>query len=204
MLALSPNQRFLMSYILRLIVCCLVLINTNSLLAATEFKLGWARLDAAIQAEHEFQQYLKDVEVQKNLIAADKQKAQADLEMKVNKFKSAMAKLSDSARAAEEAQLSAEVNAFHQKSEEKIRKLEDEYNAKILEFQNKNQLLLDSIGRRNNYSVVIPSVLYVADEFKKNDLTAELISQYNKAYPVKPAAPKAPAKPSVKAPVSKS
>lgn len=190
-----------MSYLLRVIVSCLVLINANFAFAGADLKLGWVNFEAAFAAELEAQKYVKDLEAQENLIAVDEQKARTDIEAKMAKFKGAVAKLSDTARAAEEAKLSAEIGELQQKFTDRRSKLANDRSAKVTELENKNRLLVESLSRKGGYSMVFNSatVVYVSDEIKKNDLTQELIAQYNKAYPVKAAAPKAaPAKPAPK------
>jgi len=186
-----------MSYLLRLIVSCLVLINASSALAAPEQqKLGWVNFEAAFSAELEAQKYVKDLEVQENLIAADEQKARTDIEAKMAKFKGAVAKLSEAARAAEEAKISAEIGELQQKFSDRRAKLANDRSTKVAELENKNRLLVESISRKGNYAMVFnaATVVYVSDEIKKNDLTQDLIAQYNKAYPVKAVASKPAAK----------
>jgi Skp family chaperone for outer membrane proteins len=190
-----------MSYLLGRIVGCFLLLSTNYVLAAPEFKPGFVNFESAFAAELEAQKYVKELEAQENSIGADEQKARIDIENKMAKFKTSVAKLSDAARAAEEAKLSAEIGDLQQKFADRRTKLANERSAKVSELENKNRLLVESISRKGAYSMVFNSatVVYVSDEIKKNDLTQELVAQYNKAYPVKPAA----AKPAPKAPATK-
>ena len=177
-------------------------INAHSALAAPELKLGMVNFEMAFAQEQEAQKYVKELEAQENLIAVDEQKARTSIEAKMTKFKTAATKLSDAARAAEEAKLSAEIGDLQQKFTDRRSKLANDRAAKVTELENKNRLLIESISRKGGYAMVfnIATLAYVSDEIKKNDLTQELIAQYNKAYPVKAT----PAKPASAKPAPKS
>lgn len=186
-----------MNCLLRPLFYLTVLGSLNALAAplATP-KFGFVNFEAAFAQELEAQKYIKELEALEASIAADEQKARVDIEAKMTKFKNSMAKLKEDARMAEENKLSAEIGELQQKFNDRRNKLMADRQQKVAELENKNRLLVESISRKGSYSMVFnaASLVYVSDEIKKNDLTQDLVNQYNKAYPVKAAAPAAPAK----------
>src|SRR6516164_1385144 len=135
---------------MRYLFLFVVLINAN-IFAATELKFGFVNLEAVFSALHEAQKYVKDMEAQENLIVADEQKARIDIETKMANFKNAAAKLSDTARAAKEAEITAEIGALQQKFSERRAKITNDRAARVSEIENKILLLIESIGRKGGY-----------------------------------------------------
>lgn len=194
-----------MNYILRPLFCLAFLSSFNTLAAPTGLKIGHVNLDAAIAKQYEAQNYIKEVDKLQADLNAEEQKADALFEEQVTKYRNSMAKLGEKARADEEARLSTMYRDQKQGFANRRLKLEEDHRQKAPEFQNKNRLLVESLGKKGNYDIIIydQALAYISDDLKKNDLTEELVTQYNKAYPVKatPAAktaPKAPTKPGKK------
>lgn len=155
--------------------------------AVEPFKLGYVNFEVAFAQEQEAQKYTAELDKEERAILDKEQKARTDLEAKMAKFQQSAAKLSDKARAEQQTALGEEIN----KAQEQLNQLRNDLTQKrqriLSDLENKNRLVLESVSRKDNYSVVLNSValVYVSDELKKNDVTAKLVAEYNKLYPVK-------------------
>jgi Skp family chaperone for outer membrane proteins len=165
-------------------------------------KVGYVNFDVAFAQELEAQKYIKELETEDSKIREDGQSARVRIEAKlkilqseVEKFQGTMSKLSpESLQKKQEhlqkqqATIAQEANKMEEALNMRRQELEKRRHLVQGELENKNRLLLESISRKENYDMVLnaAALVYVSDGIKKNDITMKLISEYNKAYPVKP------------------
>lgn len=124
------------------------------------------------------------------------QKAQATIEAKVANFTKVSAKLSEKERKAQETALNNEYNLFQQKIMERKSNIDKERSEVLAELQKKSQFLLANIAKNKKAPYVLHSgaIAYIADKSAVTDLTQEMVTAYNKTYPVKKEPKKANAK----------
>jgi Skp family chaperone for outer membrane proteins len=167
-------------------------------------KIGYVNFDVAFAQEQEAQKFTAELEKEERAIVEREAKARADIETEIAKMQEGATKLSDKARQERNAALGDVIN----KKQEELNQKRIEHNQKrqhiLADLENKNRLLLESISRKENFSLVFNSaaLVYASDEIKKNDITSKLVSEYNKAYPVK-AEPVKKAPPAKKSPTEK-
>lgn len=168
-------------------------------------KIGYVNFEIAFAQEQEAQKYTAEVEKEERAILEGEQKARTEIEAKMAKFQESMAKLSEKARQDQQTALGNEINALQQQFTQRRSDLDEKRRRILADLENKNRLMVDSLSRKDNYSIVFnsASMVFVSEDIKKNDLTVKLVAEYNKTYPVKPEAPKKAAPPAKKAPVGK-
>jgi outer membrane protein len=174
-----------------------------SAIAAPEaMKMGYVNLEIALSQELEAQKYTKELEKEEQDILDAEQKAGADIEKKVADFQKTSAKLSEKAKLEQQTALGNEYNNLRQQFAQRRMDVNKKRQDILANVENKNRLLLESISRKEGYTLVFNSavLVYVSEDIKKNDITAKLVAEYNKAYPVKVEGPK---KPSVKDAIKK-
>jgi len=169
-----------------------MMLATSLFAAVDPNKIGIVNFDIAFRDEHEAQKLTKDLEKEEQEILDTEQKASMEIEKKVAEFQKNMPKLSDKAKMDQQTTLSNEYNNLRQQFAERRVNVNKKRQEGVANLENKNRAKIESIARKENYSLVLNSaaVIYASDEVKKNDITSKLVTEYNKEYPVKAEAPK--------------
>lgn len=158
-------------------------------------KIGYVNLEIALSQELEAQKFVKELEKEEQDILDAEQKASMEIEKKFADFQNSMSKLSEKAKMDKQNALGTEYNSLKQHFSQRRMDVNKKRQDIVTNLENKNRLKLESISRKEGYSMVFNSaaLVYVSEETKKNDLTAKLVAEYNKDYPVKVEGPKKPA-----------
>jgi|GEM_PF-6818500 len=159
----------------------LVLFSGNLLAHLT---IGYVNIELAFSQEHEVKKYLAEVKEEEDKIEQAKLKAQAEIQAEMAKF----SKLDDKAKQTQQIALGKKIEALQAQFDQQKAELTKKYQAKHEEFLKKNQLLSDAISAERKYDLTLNSmaIASASEAAKKNDITAELVKRYNKAYVVAP------------------
>ena len=147
--------------------------------------------------------------MEKQAAAVDiwEQEVKGKIEPKIKAFQESVPKLSEEKRKAEEAKLSDEINKVQQESVKRRQKLTTDQESKLHDLKTENAALVKTLATKGNFDMVLnaAAIVWVSDKVKKeNDLTKQLVDEYNKKNPVtskgvvKPTEGKKDAKPSKK------
>jgi Skp family chaperone for outer membrane proteins len=174
-----------------LIAVGLLLFAVGSVSPTAPIKIGIVDFQRAIGGEDLAKQIMETLEKDEKSLLGAEQTAQTKLEKDLDAHRVAKEKMAAAAVMKAEQALSQRIETlrmeFGKKREEHAQKIQDKQN----DLKMKNNLLVESIARKRGYDLVLPvEVLpYVSESFKKaNDITDQLMADFNKAYPVAPPA----------------
>jgi Skp family chaperone for outer membrane proteins len=155
--------------------------------------IAYVNFQQAFAQEEEVQKRMKVLEEEEIKIAMDEQKARESIEKEV----ALMNKLTEKARLEKEKALGEKVNSFQKDFTDRRTVLTKKREEAVADLENKNKLLIESLAKRNGIDIILNSaaMVYASENLKKNDMTLELINDFNKAYPV---AKETPVKPATK------
>jgi hypothetical protein len=165
-------------------------LNASAAFADSPMKTCSIDIQAASEKESEVQQVLADFKTREKVLDDKQKKARTTLEPKI----AALQNLKPEARAAEEAKLSGEINKLQEEFTKEADKIKADFEAVLKDMREKNRLLAISFAKEHGcdelHTDIVP--IAISDRAKKNHLTNEFVTKYNKTYPAK-AAPKTPA-----------
>lgn len=149
--------------------------------------IGYVNIEQALSMELDAQKLFKDLETEEQEILNAEQKASAEFEKKFADYQKSLPKLSDKAKMEQQAVLTGEYQGLQAEFTNKRRNVMEKRQKIIADLENKNRLLLESVARKKKLDIVYNSqaLFYVSEELKKNDITSELVLEFNKAYPLK-------------------
>lgn len=152
-----------------------------------DMKIGVVNFERAAQLEAEVQKAMVDFEKKDRAQAEKDKKTRQDLEKMMAEFQKKMPALNDEARQAEQTRIGEQVQKAQTQSEAAHQQIAQERQAAINDFENKNRLKLESIGKKGGFDFILNAIVapYISPELKKNDVTDLLAAEYNKDYPVK-------------------
>jgi Skp family chaperone for outer membrane proteins len=160
-----------------------LVINMPVLAAITPVNFGYVNIEQALTMELDAQKSFQELEKEEQEILNGEQRATAEFEKKFAAYQ----KLSDKAKVEQQKALADEYQSLQARFTQKRKDVMEKRQRIIADLENKNRLLLESLARKKKYDIIYNSqaLFYVSEELKKNDTTAELVAEFNKAYPLK-------------------
>ena len=161
-----------------------LLIPNSSMAEVVAAKSGYVNYEVAGSQLDEARKYSSELESEEKKISEAENKARQEIQAEVTKFQASAKKLDEQARATQEIALGKKIDSLEQQFRKARAELEQKRQSHQTEILKKMQLITDSIARERGFDFVLNGLMlvYVSENFKKNDITAEVVERYNKAY----------------------
>lgn len=168
---------------------------TSHLLAREIYKgntiIAYVNFQEAFNKAELVQVKLKDIEKKETNLLTEKTQKESELQKKIQNFQNTESKLSETAKKTQQQSLQEEIMKFNQIFSEKGQKLSEEKEKMVAELENNFKKVVQNVAEKLNIDIVLNSagMVYGSLNIKKNDITLDVVTEFNKLHPVKKEAP---------------
>ena len=153
--------------------------------------IAYVNFQEAFNKAELVQSKLKEIEKKETNLLTEKTQKESELQKKIQNFQNTESKLSETAKKNQQESLQKEIMKFNQDFTEKAQKINEEKEKMVADLETNFKKVVQSIAEELNIDLVLNSagMVYGSLNIRKNDITSDVVTNFNKLNPVPKPAP---------------